>query len=664
VTAGTLTFDIETHSRRHLYSMAPEAFVRLIGYAWGDGAVQLTTDLEEIRANILKARWIIGHNIHDFDLRAVFGIESNIPMQLADEGRVFDTWTHAALVHPAPTVYTDRHGKNRRADSPEKMVAWFSLDEQAHQLGVRGKTDDLRGLALEFGDPELPKKARIDDGFGRIPLDDGRYRKYLIGDVEASRAVARALLKKGPLDQYAMREQRIESRKAAISSNGWRVDQSAAKARSDFLRERRELIMADLVKKYGFPEEGDKPWLTNPGKEAIMAALADHGIVPNEDWRRTPGYAKLGEAKTKAGECRKEAAELRALLENEGHTLKPRSLNARQRKLRDLEERSVVPNWFGLSLSGDTLVGLTKGTPVEELGKALAELMGQRSLADLAIECTYPDGRVHPEITMLQRSGRWSTTEPGLTVWTSRGEGAVEKSYLLPDFANHVLIEIDLSNADARGVAAMSGDDEYAVRFQPGQDGHLLNAWAAWGKDVVGTDKKDPKTAQYRQMAKPLGHGWSYGGRAKTLSQQAGVPLADAEAFVDGMDSTYFKVVRWQNKVRKFAQANGFVINPWGRKMWVEKGREFTQAPALMGQSATREIVCDAILAMSHAAVRSIKAQIHDALVFSVPWDRWEACRDYLLSKIEAVMDPKGGQRIEFPAECGPAGRNWLEACH
>jgi DNA polymerase-1 len=44
------------------------------------------------------------------------------------------------------------------------MKKWFSLDEQAHQLGVPGKTHDLKALAKEFG------------GFGSIPVDDPRFR--------------------------------------------------------------------------------------------------------------------------------------------------------------------------------------------------------------------------------------------------------------------------------------------------------------------------------------------------------------------------------------------------------------------------------------------------------------------------------------------------------
>lgn len=603
--SGTLTFDIETYSADLLYAMPPEEFVRLIGYRWRGSEPVLTASLDEIREQLDAARWIVGHNIHDFDLRAVFGIESNQPLEYAMQGRVLDTWTHAVLVNPAPYRYTDRFGKESLADEPKKMKKWFGLDEQAHQLGVAGKTMSLRDLAKEFGDPDLSLNQRIANGFGRIPLDDERYRDYLIGDVLASERVAQALLKRGPLDEYAIREQEIDARKAVISSNGIRVDEQAARARVDELKARREVILAGLQDRYDFPTEGKSPWATTEGKAAIFAALADQGITEKtrRDWPRTATGA--------------------------------------------------------LSLGGDSLKGLTEGTPAEELGTALAELKGQRSLAQLALDSVHPDGFAHPEITMLQRSGRWSTTNPGLTIWTARGPGAVEKKYFLPDSDDEVLLEIDYSNADARVVASLSGDEKYAERFEPGADGHMINALAAWGQATVDTDPK-----AYRQKAKPLGHGWSYGGQAKTLSKQAGVPFEDAKTFCDGMNAAFDRLVRWQGAVRRLAQ-QGFVKNHWGRKMPVEKGREFTQAPALLGQSGTREIVCDALLRMPPHVLRRVKAQIHDAVLFSVPKRNFEACRDYLVEMMTDSFDPgRGGLPMEFPVEAGPPGDNWYEAAH
>lgn len=605
MTGRTITFDIETHSAELLYSMPPEEFVRLIGYSWDGGDVVITTDLEEIKTQIHNARWIVGHNIHSFDLRAVFGIQSNTPWELAREGRVYDTWTHAALVHPAPNMFINRFGKNVLADTPDNMKRWFALDEQAHQLGVPGKTHDLKVLAKEFASPGLTGKDAERDGFGRIPVDDERYREYLEGDVQASVAVSKALLAKGPLDKYALRKQAVAACAAVISSNGLRVDTPAAEARVEELRARREPILAALQEKYGLPSVGKSPWASKAGKEAIMAALADHGITPEtrSDWTRT-----------------------------------------------------ATGN---VSLGGETLIQITKGTPAEDLGVALAELKGQRALAQLALDSTHPDGKVHPEITMLQRSGRWSTTEPGLTVWTSRGEGAVEKSYFLPDTDDEVLIELDYSNADARIVAAYSGDRRYCERFEPGADGHMINAIAAWGEETVSEDPK-----KYRQLAKPLGHGWSYGGRANGLARNTGLPVDIAKTFVDGMDKAFPNLVAWQNQVRREAK-QGFVMNDWGGKLYVEKGREFTQAPALKGQNGTLEIICDALLSMPVHVLRRVKAQIHDALLFSVPKDNWEACRDDLIRIMETSFKPAwGGQRLDFPVSAGPAGANWMEASH
>src|SRR5690606_33697700 len=121
------------------------------------------------------------------------------------------------------------------------------------------------------------------------PVDDPRFIEYLKGDVLASEAVARALLEKGPLNAYAKREQRIASRIACISSNGFRVDIEKTKHRVEEMRARREAILREFEDKYGLPTEGDAPWATNEGNSAILAAVADHGITPNIiDWPKAP----------------------------------------------------------------------------------------------------------------------------------------------------------------------------------------------------------------------------------------------------------------------------------------------------------------------------------------------------------------------------------------
>lgn len=687
----TLIFDIETHSADLLYTLKPEEFFRLGGYAWDDGPVVLTTDIEELEEQIRQARCIIGHNIHAFDLKAIFGAASDEPLELSMQKRVYDTWVHASLVNPAPSLYQNRHGQTAKGDKPEQLKRWFGLDEQAFQLGVPGKTHDLRELAREFGpdgetyeyvDPSsgvvvrsLHPLDKAGAGYGMIPVDDPRYRDYLIGDVEASRYVAKALLKLGPLNDYAMREQEVAARAAIISSNGFKLNQPKARARVEELRVRRDEILSDLQNTYGLPTTGDAPWDTTEGKAAIMAALADHGITPESrpDWPKTPVWdkrdGKVAESRGKANALYRQVMAWSEEIESGG--LPARSIAARERwierdslKAKELRD-NPLPVAFGLSLGGEALINLTAGTDAEDLGQALAELKGQRSLAQLALDSVHPDGFVHPNITMLQRSGRWSATEPGLTVWTSRGEGAVEKSYFDPDYSDEVLIGLDYSNADARGVAAMSGDKEYSERFLPGADGHMINAIAAWGKEVVDTDPK-----KYRQMAKAPGHGWNYSLGAEKAGYLLGAKTKEEAkkiggAFIAGMDSSFKGVTAWKKESIRKAQRQGYLLTEWGRKLWVEKGREFTQAPALLGQNGTREIVCDALLRMPPHVLRRVKAQIHDEIIFSVPRRNWEECRDYLIKIMETSFKPaQGGQLIDFPVSSGPAGENWMEATH
>jgi DNA polymerase-1 len=623
----TLVFDIETYDADLIYTLPPWEFMRLAGYKWvGSGLVNFTTDIDELRELIESADMVIGHNIHSFDLPAVFGTDSLTPMHLADSGRVYDTWTHAALCHPAPMIYTDRNNRQRFGTTPGQAAKWNSLDEQANQLGVPGKTQSLAELAYRYGNSSLKRAARIRDGYGKIPVTDDDYRDYLTGDVLASEAVARALLQIMPLNPYAMREQRVEARKQVISNNGLRVDVAAAEKKATELEGRRLELVGRLAREYGFPTEGKKPWVTNAGKAAIMAVLADNGITPETvDWPMTTS-------------------------------------------------KHPSP-----SLGSAVIKKITVGTDAEPLGVALAELQEQRVLARLAIGSMQPDGFVHPRITMLQRSGRWSTTNPGLTVWSEHDQTKrLEKSVFVPDFHDELLMEFDYSAADARIVAALSGDSRYAALF--GNDRavlaeitgdpnyadhfksagvHAVNAVRAFGAETVAAD---PET--YRQISKALGHAWNYGAGARRLAITSGLPLGVAQTFDRGLKHAYPKLTRWQDRTRLYAKRNGHVINPWGRIMRVDRGHEYTQAPALMGQSGTREVICDALLRLPDQLITTVKAQVHDALLVSIPANQTEVYAGAMIHYMQTTVSPDGGQAVEFPVSHGHPAPNWAAAGH
>lgn len=517
----------------------------------------------------------------------------NKALTWAKDRRLFDTKVHAALALPAPSTYTNRQGR-KMIHADKPENAW------------RGWLS-LDNLAFQLGLPgkegDLKGLAKKYGSFGAIPTDDPEYLAYAVQDIEVLRFITSAVLRLMPLDDYAWREQLNAAIDAQNSRNGFTVDVAKATARVEELKARKDEVLHRLQSDYDFPSEGAKPWASKAGRDALMSILDEYGITPETrpDWTRT--------------------------------------------------------DTGNLSLGGKVLIELTQGTEAEELGQTLAEIMGQRTLAELALESVQNDGKVHPQITAVQRSGRKSTTKPGLTIWGSRDGREVDKGYFTAS-PGRKLVAFDFSNADARVVAALSGDTEYAKRFEPGADGHEIS-----GRIVFGDDY-DTNPAYYRNLSKPLGHGWTYGGGGAKLAAVAKVPLEIAEKFVTRMNGQYVDLVRWQNAVRDQAQ-DGFIRNEWGRRMLVEWGKAYTQAPALLGQSGTREIMVDALIRMLHRDVRLIQwlvAQVHDEVIFDIPQEHLGWAVPAIRECMETWWGP--AQPIHFTVSGGNPVNTWEECTH
>ena len=470
----------------------------------------------------------------------------------------------------------------------------------------------LDNLCYQLGDTgkigDLKALAKKYGGFGEIPLDDPEFRTYAEQDVVALQGLTTNLVRMTEPTAYDWREQLKAAIDAQISRNGFRVDIPVAEARVEELRVRKEELMEKLVRDYGLPTEGKMPWRSKKGKAAVISALQGAGLDPHT----TPGWPQL---KT------------------------------------------------GPGLGGPVLKEFAENTPAEAFVDSLAELMGQRSLAQLALDSTHSDGFTHPSITSLQRSGRSSVSQPGLTVWSARGPKAVEKSYFVPDNEDELLVEFDFSQADARIVAAYSGDKEFAKRFAPGSDAHEITGRLVFGDDVYD---KNPKP--YREKAKALGHAYAFRAGVNTLMRTSGQSYDVALRFVRGMEAAYPKVTAWQERVT-VEGARGSVRNAWGRKMIIEPDREYNQAPAMYGQSGTRELMTDALIRMLEFDVRLTlwtKVPVHDALVFSIP----KGELDWAVPKIKELMECSWqpadgtGQEVFFAVESGEPATDWFLSSH
>ena len=444
--------------------------------------------------------------------------------------------------------------------------------------------------ATKTGD--LHALARKHGGFDKIPVNDEEYVRYLIGDVDLGSQLGRTMR----TNPYIRREHRIAAIAAQIRMNGFRVDVDELTSRVAAGHARRAELIQRLVEQYGLPmskingEAAKSPHATKEGKAAIERAFADLGV-------------ELGRTDNDAPALGKDAL------------------------------ASVVAAYPGRE-------------DVRELAEVIGSLNGVRTVYETVDRCRVDD-RVHPDISMFQASGRWSTTDPGLTVMGKRGGRYAEREVFLPE-EGHVIISADLAQVDARAVAAWAQDYGYLDLFEPGRDSHTEIALAVWG---------DPGR---RDDAKILGHGWNYGMGVTSLSRKIGSEEV-AREFDRSMKDRFPGLVGWKREVAEMVDAGYLLDNGFGRKLRATPGNGWTQGPALVGQGAARDIIMEGLLRAPREAHQYLRAIVHDEVVASVPIDQADDIERAIVEALSFEWAPRPGDRpVRIEAGLGERrGRNW-----
>jgi len=469
------------------------------------------------------------------------------------------------------------------------------------QLGL-----DALGAAKQLGGKshDLGALAKKYGGYGAIPIDDADYVTYCAQDVNLTAQIARTQDRTA----YAKREHRIAAIAAQIRLNGFRVDRKLLAARvaeGEALRARR---LRELQDGYGLPmtlpngKPAKSPHATKEGKAAIARAFADLGV-------------ELGTTKSGGPAFGKEARD------------------------------ELIERYAGRE-------------DVLELIDTVGSLLGIRTVYGTVERCLVGD-RVHPDITMFQASGRWSITEPGLTVMGKRGGKHVEREIFLPE-PGHVIISADLSQVDARAVAAWCQDPAYMELFGrdeqgKSRDSHNEIATAVWGDAPPGPDGKHPR----RDDAKILGHGWNYGMGIAKLAAKIGNEDT-AREFDRAMKERYPGLVAWKQDVAAAADSGQLLDNGFGRRLRTTPGFGWTQGPALMGQSAARDILMEGLLRMPRELYPYLRAVVHDEVVMSIPADRADEIEAQVIEALSFPWAPRENFRtVNIEAGLAKRGENW-----
>lgn len=602
-----LGFDLETADADQLFTGGHEGpFVRLAGEVQPSGSEGVYPGAtERFLEELARADVIYGHNILGFDLLALAHHHGADYDALA--AKAVDTRALEYLIIP-PAAKAANVG--------------YDLDSVAQRLGHEGKTDDLKALAKRYG------------GYDKIPLDSREYQDYLRGDLAATKHVydaPRPELEDPERAAYAAREMKVVTLQNRMTLNGWAIDTDLLAERVAEEEAARLGAIRELHEQYGVPlaapdrfkllpkaEAAGEGWaglnqaearerLAEDPEKCVRFGIAVRipGKVHTKPWVTEEGKTALIKAFHAAGAKHVPLSPKSGTLLTSADALGEGTWYCTER--RRAVKGMLHPDAYGSNDAVRAIVDvLLRATGVRDKYNQMAKLLS-------------PAGRIHGMIGAPQGSGRWAMSP--FTTMGKRTPAALRERDVVVADPGHVLIACDHSQLDIRTVAALSQDPELIAMLQPDSDDfHELMAEVYFG------DRKR------RPDAKPINHGVNYNMGWKAIAERNGLDPEMVQAALRARGERFHVQMAWAEGVIDQAAAGRLLDNGFGRLMRATPERAFTQAPALMGQGASRDVMCESLLRLdklSEGRVRPyLRAVVHDEIVVSVPEheaDEWAA---------------------------------------
>jgi DNA polymerase I-like protein with 3'-5' exonuclease and polymerase domains len=194
-----------------------------------------------------------------------------------------------------------------------------------------------------------------------------------------------------------------------------------------------------------------------------------------------------------------------------------------------------------------------------------------------------------------------------------------------------VIIDADLSGADAQVVAWEADDPRLKAAFREGRSIHLMN-----GEDLLGTEftaaaghHKSPGTPKGRmyEALKRFVHGTNYLSSARNLSLNPAVgwPLALCESRQRRWFSLHPGIRDWHRRIETEINRSRTIRNRFGYRIvyFDRPDSVLTQAVAWGPQSTVAEVCFRGALNLrSNVPWVELLLQVHDSVVFQIPTHR------------------------------------------
>jgi len=306
-----------------------------------------------------------------------------------------------------------------------------------------------------------------------------------------------------------------------------------------------------------------------------------------------------------------------------------------------------------------------------------AQILSYRSLSKL--KSTYVDALpelVHPDTKRLHTSlnqtvaatGRLSSTDPNLQNIPVKGDYGlrIREAFIAPK--GHELLCADYSQIEPRILAHLSQDPRLISVFAKGEDIHMATAMEIFSLP------SSQITRDMRRVAKTVVFGIVYGISPFGLSQNIGVPQAEAKKYIETFFEKFAAVRALMDQNIAEGKEKGYTTTILGRRRPIPElqsgdpvQRGFGERMAVNSpiQGSAADLIKVAMInvhKMLHADLPHTKMilQVHDELIFEVPEKELDEAKRLVKHEMEAV-GKQLGLSVPLKVDLG-VGKNWRVA--
>ncbi len=275
-------------------------------------------------------------------------------------------------------------------------------------------------------------------------------------------------------------------------------------------------------------------------------------------------------------------------------------------------------------------------------------------------------GRVHASFHQTGAvTGRLSSSDPNLQNIPIRTElGRRIRKAFVPGSAEQVLLAADYSQVELRILAHFSEDEALRAAFAEDQDIHRFVAGQVFGV------RTEDVTAEQRSRAKAVNFGIVYGQTAYGLSRQTGMPVGEAQGFIDTYFRRYPGIQRFIRATIEQARRDNYVETILGRRRAIEglhsrnkqlaaQAERFAVNTVIQGSAA--DLIKRSMIHIHRRIQREQRPtkmliQVHDELVFEVLRKHAEAEAEMIRGEMVSALPLSVPLKVDLKW-----GDNWYE---